>query len=381
MATKTKAEALNEHCSHVLSSVYPVVELILSYLPYRELESLSRVCQLWHGIVRKLREKRSTMSFAAFDGDDLVQGTKSFLNDMYTEPGTVFLFHCNILNELLETLILNAEDDAGADIISDEEKDKSYGEFVRSLLPCNCNLVALEAGGIVGTSSDLKEINEMEGEGAVSFLCLPKYNTQSKLEIVTISDSVDLNLVEKSYNNHQLKACLVFDVDPKFLPKRFGYTLLDEYAVLIAGAYVDNVCTMTDEFLNMELVSFYGNDVKVASVILPPPKSGCNNLKEKTEAAVVKLKKYNLPEKNSFAFMLACIGRGEGMYGERNVESSLFHKHFPNTPLVGLFGNGEIGCDFYDCASASGCDMKRRKSELPKLFHSYTTILVLVALT
>ncbi|CAK9294571.1 unnamed protein product [Gordionus sp. m RMFG-2023] len=57
---------------------------------------------------------------------------------------------------------------------------------------------------------------------------------------------------------------------------------------------------------------------------------------------------------NPFAFMFSCIGRGKHIYSwQQNVESLMFHSYFPDVPIVGLFGNGEIayqspGCQTYD---------------------------------
>ena len=47
--------------------------------------------------------------------------------------------------------------------------------------------------------------------------------------------------------------------------------------------------------------------------------------------------------RRSVAFMFACIARGVHVFGQSGVESSLFRKHFPRTPLLGFFGSGEIG--------------------------------------
>jgi hypothetical protein len=47
---------------------------------------------------------------------------------------------------------------------------------------------------------------------------------------------------------------------------------------------------------------------------------------------------------SSIGLMFACVGRGRHHYkGKRNVESAAFRRHFPKTPLLGYFGNGEIG--------------------------------------
>lgn len=42
------------------------------------------------------------------------------------------------------------------------------------------------------------------------------------------------------------------------------------------------------------------------------------------------------------ALMFACMGRGEGLYGEPNFDSYLFNRYFP-VPIGGFFCNGEIG--------------------------------------
>ena len=121
-------------------------------------------------------------------------------------------------------------------------------------------------------------------------------------------------------------------------------------------------------------ISLYGRHLRTASVILPYS----TNSPGKVEEKIKKLKTYLTPGKTNFAFMFACLGRGEGLHGEVNVESSIFRKHFPSTPLIGLFGNGEIGCDFYPTGSenTSSQDYKR-KTNKKKLYHSYTSVFIL----
>lgn len=43
------------------------------------------------------------------------------------------------------------------------------------------------------------------------------------------------------------------------------------------------------------------------------------------------------------ALMFSCMGRGEGLYGEPNFDSSLFYDHLGPVPLSGFFCGGEIG--------------------------------------
>lgn len=41
--------------------------------------------------------------------------------------------------------------------------------------------------------------------------------------------------------------------------------------------------------------------------------------------------------------MFACLGRGKGLYGEPNFDSTLFSTALPTPNLGGFFCNGEIG--------------------------------------
>ena len=43
------------------------------------------------------------------------------------------------------------------------------------------------------------------------------------------------------------------------------------------------------------------------------------------------------------AFCFACVGRGQGLYGEPDVDSSLCRTAYPELPIGGLFCSGEIG--------------------------------------
>jgi small ligand-binding sensory domain FIST len=45
----------------------------------------------------------------------------------------------------------------------------------------------------------------------------------------------------------------------------------------------------------------------------------------------------------SGALMFACLGRGEGLYGLPNFDSTLFREHMAQIPLSGFFCGGEIG--------------------------------------
>lgn len=140
---------------------------------------------------------------------------------------------------------------------------------------------------------------------------------------------------------------------------------------------------------------FAGSGVKSASVLVP---SGVRTA-SKMEPILATLKRAGLDERNSCAFMFACCGRGAGLYlGKKNVESAAFRKLFPNTPLIGLFGNGEIGMAFIpeeeapppprDTLSDPGASKRQKTHEQQQrellvssddVLHSYTTVFVMLS--
>jgi small ligand-binding sensory domain FIST len=52
---------------------------------------------------------------------------------------------------------------------------------------------------------------------------------------------------------------------------------------------------------------------------------------------------FNSPTTPVGALMFACVGRGEGLYGQADFDSRLLEEYLPGLPLSGFFCNGEIG--------------------------------------
>lgn len=113
-----------------------------------------------------------------------------------------------------------------------------------------------------------------------------------------------------------------------------------------------------------------GPNVRAASVLLSEQVSK----REEVQSTIATLKEAQLPAKprHSLGFMFACAGRGRYFYNQDNVESEEFHKVFPDTPLFGLFGGGEIGCQNLTLGREINgmC--------LQNVAHAYTTIMCLL---
>lgn len=116
---------------------------------------------------------------------------------------------------------------------------------------------------------------------------------------------------------------------------------------------------------------FSGANVQAASVVLNEFVSTKADIKRQ----LAPLKNLNLEKgRRTIGFMFACIGRGLNHYCEENVESQVFREFFPETPLFGLFGNGEIGRENLTLME----DTKSYK--LPEVNHGYTTVVVLISI-
>lgn len=121
-------------------------------------------------------------------------------------------------------------------------------------------------------------------------------------------------------------------------------------------------------------LAFSGPQIQSATVLLDQDVAD-----ERTaEAAMQRLKAANIPEHNTIGFMFACVGRGYRHYKtKRNMEADAFRKFFPNVPLFGFFGHGEIGCD----RIVTGNFVLRECNDIKDdLLHGYTTVMTLIHL-
>ncbi|KAK3098489.1 hypothetical protein FSP39_019976 [Pinctada imbricata] len=322
-----------------------------------------------------------------------------FTENLYSEPGTVFVF-CT--SHLMEKPIrvpsrhrMRLPRNAKCEVIEMEK-------YLKALLPKTCYLYAVAADGVVGTSKDLKTTKEMEQTEAISCLCLPKQDKLSFHHFILdnhtsrVDDSgssvFDASKVSHIPTGEKVGAILMF-CDEYCLPE-ISYGLKSHFnEAVLAGGYVDHLLGLnslhsyngTEESDDDSIlcVALCGENVHVRSVVIKEEVLSRSEVEQKIKS----LKDCHLPEGRSFAFMFACIGRGNAYYQEHNVESQVFRKIFPNTPIFGFFGNGEIGFNSLKeyvpkMTDVNNVDRTTPSTKyLPKLHHAYTTILVLVSIT
>ncbi|CAL1544304.1 unnamed protein product [Lymnaea stagnalis] len=300
---------------------------------------------------------------------------------------------------------------------------KVIKELLDKSLPRKCVYHVVVTDGIVGT--DCKMMTEEMDEFPMS------------ISLLMLGHSVETEFIPFSFSHSDCRLLTkCWDENGKKIPE-FMSTLLQKpvkmvnlycpmsgieqeisYSMyrnlrkpLIAGGYVNEKVLKdlrghthsSDEGSIVSGLAFCGDGIQVASVLIR------NEVEEEAEvdAVIKKLTEYKFPLHHSFGLMYACVGRGMHVYSKPNVESSIFRKYFPNTPLLGFFGNGEIGCCYPPANRSSpsshvddvdggirltAAQMKRRRANMetdkqdlemkhpPKLLHAYTTVMCLISL-
>jgi len=346
---------------NILSCTPPVVERVLSHLPMKDLHCSAQVCRLWCDVAQLIKKKRTQPVWMFWvtskvsktnkskrkisEEDDARNHINSVISTASSEPRLALLFASRHF----------FEDDAF-----------SVAEYLASTLPPECVLLGTGTDGIVGTKVDGSSAMEEEKLMGFSCLVLPHipgvetyhfvirdaeqigHSSRNKI----LHDEEFASLTGIPMNKH-IKCLLLFCNTPE--EGRIGAkvvlnTVLEKQngKVAIGGGYVENIVA-PENMMSSDItfphtmgIAICGDNVEAASIILKHKVKSKNDV----EKAIRELKLCGFSEKRSFAFMFACVARGRHHYKEENVEPSVFHKEFPNTPLFGLFGNGEIGTSY-----------------------------------
>lgn len=369
---------------YILSNVAEVVERILLFVPTKSLLRVQSVCRLWRNCARRVLRTQQRLTWVSACGPSS-SGVHALCSSLAQEVEKVFL--------LPKTVLAMVDCDAfnGHAYCYRQNKAKKSRhspdtvEELNLLFPKGCNIMGIAAPGIVltpsGSYSGLSQEHQegeagyaimfpsMEGVQINSFHFCKKTISQTSLQEAGLVD------------NPELRVVLMFVYEAyKSGAARFLNQVLEPLAkskALIAGGLVESVFSPPRQCCSHGAygvvgLTLSGPRVQGASVLLEQDVSS----PKEAEATIRRLKAAKLPEGNTLGFMFACVGRGQNYYNNQsNVEADAFRKVFPNTPLFGLFGNGEIGCDRIVKDDYTLCD-----ADTDSLQHEYTTVMTLVHL-
>ncbi|XP_051511777.1 F-box only protein 22-like [Myxocyprinus asiaticus] len=366
---------------YVLSNVAEVVERILTFVPTKTLFRIASVCRLWRNCARRVLRTQQRLTWLSATGSSMYQ-EHVLLRTMAEDLENIYLLPQTAL------LMLDGENFNGPVGYRHKkarkcEVESNPVEKLRYLLPSSCNIVGVVAPGIVVTPSGLPSNPPQEyEEGEAGFsLLFPAMDGVSIRPFHFCKKSLSETAMEEAglINNPDLKVVLMFDYET-YKPGggRFLNKLLEPLSqsnVLIVGGQVERVfsndftCCSPGSFGAVGL-TFNGSRIQGASVLVEQDVSS----PKAAEATIQRLKAANIPERNTIGFMFACVGRGHNSYNnQHNVEADAFRKIFSNVPLLGFFGNGEIGCDRIVKENYT-----LSETDADGLQHSFTTVMSLV---
>ncbi|XP_016357542.1 F-box only protein 22-like [Sinocyclocheilus anshuiensis] len=368
---------------YVLNNVAEVVERILTFVPTKNLLRIASVCRLWRNCARRVLRTQQRLTWLSASGSSIYE-EHVLLRTMAEDLEKIYL--------LPQTALLMVDGENFSWPFSyrhkkarkcEDEVESDPVEKLRCLLPSTCDVVGIVASGIVVTPSGLPSSPPEEHEdGEAGFsLLFPAMDGVTIRPFHFCKKSLSESAMEEAglINNSYLKVVLMFDYETwKAGGGRFLKKLLEPLSqnnVLIVGGQVERAfsnnttCCSLGSFGAVGL-TFSGSKIQGASVLVDQDVSS----PQAAEATIQRLKAANIPERNTMGFMFACVGRGHNSYNNQcNVEASAFRKIFSNIPLLGFFGNGEIGCDRIVKENYT-----LSETDADGLQHSFTTVMSLV---
>ncbi|XP_072050616.1 F-box only protein 22-like [Amphiura filiformis] len=392
----------------IMTESHEFLQNMLSYLPALELVKCARVCHQWKKEVDLILRSREQIGWVSYNyntaregGSDHILGHFGENLDECVQSLWSIPYHVLMFTELVRctdytigTRQRGHFSMPGCGFGRQQKWQEIHHvlDLIRDRLPQQCNLLSIQTSGTVGTYRNMQLAGESEGDGAATAILFPKMQGVNIEHLKVTRKSLTEGSLREALGIAQtpdIKCVLLFGFGntpaAQFLATRLQTSFRETYGwdPVIAGAIGDDLLTKQDltkeEIMTKVIgVTFSGPNVHTASVLLDS--NVCS--KEHVKLELQKLKKVGLCEKKSVAFMFACVGRGVDFHEEENAESEAFHELFPNTPLFGFFGNGEIGCENFACGKAMTSEEDDGDScmdKLPEIMHGYTTIICLLS--
>ncbi|XP_029986277.1 F-box only protein 22 [Sphaeramia orbicularis] len=367
--------------AEVLSNVAEVVEKILTFVPTKSLLRIASVCRLWRNCARRVLRTQQQLTWVSACGPSNTE-VHALCSILAEEVEKVFLLPKTVL-AMVDCEAFGQGYCYGHNKAKKSRHSLDTVDELNLLFPKGCDIMGIATPGIVLTpsgSSSSPPVEYQEGEAGFAVMFPSMEGVQIKpfhfcKKTISPTALKEAGLVD----NPELRVVLMFVYEAyKSGGARFLDQILEPLAkskAVIAGGIVESVFSPPRHCCNQGAFgvmgfTLSGSKVQAASVLLEQDVS----TPQMAENTVRRLKAAKIPERNSIGFMFACVGRGQNYYNNQsNVEADAFHKVFPNTPLFGLFGNGEIGCDriVKDGYTLSDTD---------RLQHEYTTVMTLVHL-
>ncbi|CAK9830248.1 F-box only protein 22 [Anthophora retusa] len=308
---------------------YDVLRIIFKYLNGVELSNASMVCRSWLEVAND--EKRTARGSILY-----------FLQDMRSAE----YFNTQIVQKLLIKPTLGL-------FFATPWRISGEKDCHCKVLPANCDVITMRTHGVIINDRELKNglrdvvctflpdipnvtIKTITFVGAVRSQTVAQYLQQMKTVFNTSESNSHkcLLLFCNGKGRALAKAVTAVLKQNNKKPSVWGGVVRD---LLICNSKdaTHNRCAQYATCIGVTLVGL----VDSWSVVI----DGCYRTKKAVEERLKSFRNHVSLRKHSMGFMFACHERGERMFCEDNVESSIFKNLFPEVPLVGCFGDGEFG--------------------------------------
>ena len=178
--------------------------------------------------------------------------------------------------------------------------------------------------------------------------------------------------------------CVIFFIARAHLQTLSCIAKLHEYYpsdIVIIGGFVDklhydNRQNQPHQSSNVCGIVLTGdrNHLNIRQAVLESHVDKREDIKNKLNQLKSNEKKSTL----SFGIQVSCVARGSDFYNdEQNVECSEFRKLFPQTPLIGIFGNGEVGHEYLPKENQTSPQQSQTAGDL---FLTYSSVFSLISI-
>ncbi|KYN00821.1 F-box only protein 22 [Cyphomyrmex costatus] len=317
---------------------YDILRIVVQYLNAKDLASAARVCRSWLEAVNN--EKRTR------------RGPCCFIQ-LY-EPQRLFVdFLGNVQNPRVKPSVENIE----------------------ALLPKHCETIVLYSKGII-MDEEMEDpypyivcafLPQIPNVRIKSIKLAEHYNLMKTPEYQEIMNTI---VDRESVSNHEtcfmlfsnMEGCTTAIRWSEVIEKSKGDEIVSVWGGVLKDLYVQRTHSDNLNKRQMRRRSLRRMNIPycIAVLITGPIQTWSiileNRTKEQAEARLKLFKDEVKLKKHSIGFMFICVARGNDMYNESNVESTIFKKLFPKVPLVGCFGYGEFG-------KSTVCEIKKEKRD------------------
>eukprot|EP00794_Sanderia_malayensis_P013938 gene13938-15390_t len=369
--------------SYCLTNYPTVLDIVLSYLSAKQLCAASRVCWFWNDAAEREKTRRknnlclSILKCSDVDSDE-EEDVELSMNQIGDE------FQCVINNAKIfpSTAILFVTPLLEIRLKKDRKELQKVVKRISLLLPSNCPLSGCQGTGVVGFDGERSQ--EYEFINGASLLLLPlTEHVEVRQFFLKTSDMKKAGRDVRKWRNitnfdEKMNVKLILmhaacEVDETENAIEMILKVTGKDTVIAGG---NSTVAFFDQNISTRGISCmcFAGDLRTNLVVNEDMKEATR--KQNMLANVEKLKQSVLEpdddcKHNTVMFMYSCCGRGLALYGESNVETSWIAEVLPDTPIMGVYGIGEIG---YDSKFAPATSTTRNYLSS---IHSYSTVLCL----